>query len=135
MNAELKKAEAPAAPKSARPKAFDLQQIFTWLLADGIVEKANVKSQFAHAQSILRNAVGSMHPLSAVAQCKLVSALPPNRMLTLDMLAEWAAGKFALPTDTALVFRGITVDKGNFILDGYAEHQYAPARFSVVSLV
>ena len=97
MNAELKKSEAPAAPKSARPKAFDLQQIFTWLLADGIVEKANVKSQFAHAQSILRNAVGSMHPLSAVAQCKLVSALPPNRMLTLDMLAEWAAGKFALP--------------------------------------
>ena len=97
MNAELKKSEAPAAPKSARPKAFDLQQIFTWLLADGIVEKASVKSQFAHAQSILRNAVGSMHPLSAVAQCKLVSALPPNRMLTLDMLAEWAAGKFALP--------------------------------------
>ena len=96
MNAELNKADAPV-PKSARPKAFDLQQIFTWLLADGIVEKANVKSQFAHAQSILRNAVGSMHPLSAVAQCKLVSALPPNRLLTLDVLTEWSAGKVKLP--------------------------------------
>ena len=83
--------------KSARPKAFDLQQIFTWLLADGIVLKADVKSQFAHAQSILRNAVGSMHPLSAVAQCKLVSALPPNRLLTLDVLSEWGAGKVNLP--------------------------------------
>ena len=97
MNPELKKTDPPAAIKSARPRAFDLQQIFTWLLADGIVEKANVKSEFAHAQSILRNAVGSMHPLSAVAQCKLVSALPPNRLLTLDVLSEWSASKVELP--------------------------------------
>ena len=41
--------------------------------------------------------------------------------------------KFALPEDTALVFRGITVERGNFILDGYAEHQYAPARFQVLT--
>lgn len=45
------------------------------------------------------------------------------------------ASKFALPTDTALVFRGVTVNKGNFILDGYTEHQYSPARFSVVTPV
>jgi hypothetical protein len=45
------------------------------------------------------------------------------------------ASKFALPTDTALVFRGVTVDNGNFILDGYTEHQYAPARFSVLTPV
>nr|WP_229427155.1 GspE/PulE family protein [Massilia atriviolacea] len=38
-----------------------------------------------------------MHPLSAVAQCKLVSALPPQRLLTLDVLTEWAAGKVKLP--------------------------------------
>ena len=48
---------------------------------------------------------------------------------------EANASKFALPTDTALVFRGVTVDKGNFILDGYADHQYSPARFSVVTPV
>ena len=45
------------------------------------------------------------------------------------------ASKFALPTDTALVFRGVTLDKGNFILDGYAEHQYSPQRFSVLTRV
>jgi general secretion pathway protein E len=99
LNAELKKAvpAIPAAPQKTRPKSLDLQTIFSWLLADGIVEKANVKAQYAQAQAILKNAVGSMHPLSAVAQCKLVSALAPHRMLTLDMLSEWSAGKVNLP--------------------------------------
>ncbi len=76
---------------------LDLQAIFSWLLADGIVTKDTVKASFAMAQGILRNAVGSMHPLSAVAQCKLISALPPHRMLTLDILSEWSAAKVNLP--------------------------------------
>ncbi|HEX8615421.1 MAG TPA: GspE/PulE family protein [Telluria sp.] len=38
-----------------------------------------------------------MHPLSAVAQCKLISATIPHRLLTLDVLTEWAAGKVKLP--------------------------------------
>ena len=97
MNADLKKPDSGAPAKKARPTHLDLQVIFSWLLADGIVEKDKVKAQFAQAQGILKNAVGSMHPLSAVAQCKLVSALPPNRMLTLDLLSEWAAGKVNLP--------------------------------------
>ncbi|WP_426103305.1 GspE/PulE family protein [Massilia sp. TSP1-1-2] len=92
MNAEHHKETAP----KTRPKALDLQAIFTWLLADGIVEKATVKAQFAHAQGIHKNAV-AMHPLSAVALCKIVSALPPNRLMTLDALTEWAAGKVHLP--------------------------------------
>jgi general secretion pathway protein E len=86
----------PAAPVKTRPRALDLQAIFTWLLADGIVDKANVKAQFAQAQGILKNAV-AMHPLSAVALCKIVSLLPPNRLMTLDVLTEWAAAKVHLP--------------------------------------
>ncbi|MDM5180278.1 GspE/PulE family protein [Massilia sp. DJPM01] len=86
-----------AAPKRSAPKSLDLQAIFSWLLADGIVEKANVKGNYAQAQGILKTAAGSMHPLSAVAQCKLVSALPPHHLLTLDVLTEWAAGKVRLP--------------------------------------
>ena len=78
-------------------KALDLQQIFTWLLADGLVEKANVKAAYAQAQGILKNTVGSMHPLCAVAHCKLLSAQPPHRVLTLDMLTEWLAGHAKLP--------------------------------------
>jgi len=88
---------APAAPKSTRPKTLDLQTIFSWLLADGIIEKDKVKAQYAQAQGILKTSAGSMHPLSAVAQCKLISLLPPHRLLTLDVLTEWTAGKIGLP--------------------------------------
>ncbi|MGH8853085.1 MAG: GspE/PulE family protein, partial [Telluria sp.] len=38
-----------------------------------------------------------MHPLTALAQCKLVSAQPPHRLLTLDLLTEWCATKVGLP--------------------------------------
>jgi general secretion pathway protein E len=99
LNANASPASAPpgpAAPKPALPKALDMQLIFQWLLADGIVDKANVKANFAQAQSILKNAVGSMHPLTAVAQCKFSSALAPHRLLTLDLLTEWVATKVGL---------------------------------------
>jgi len=87
----------PPSTKTPRLRALDLQSIFSWLLADGIVTKDKVKEQFAQAQAILKNAAGSMHPLTAVAQCKLVSALPPHRLLTLDVLTEWCATKVGLP--------------------------------------
>jgi len=79
------------------PQSLDLQQIFSWLLADGMVEKAHVKAHFTQAQGILRNTAGSMHPLSAVAHCKLVSTRPPHRLLTLDVLTEWLAQRVNLP--------------------------------------
>jgi general secretion pathway protein E len=86
-----------SAMHKAVPKILDLQQIFTWLLADGIVGKTEVKKHYTHAQGILRNANISMHPLTAIAQCKLQSALTPHRLITLDWLAEWMAGKVNLP--------------------------------------
>ena len=79
------------------PKSLDMQQIFTWLLADGLVEKPNVKKNYAQAQAIFKNATGWMHPLTAVAQCRLQSAFPPHRLITLDWLTEWMAGKVGLP--------------------------------------
>jgi general secretion pathway protein E len=93
MNAPA--AATPVHPKP--PKSLDLQTIFSWLLADGIVEKSTVKPHFAQAQGILKNAVGSMHPLTAVAQCKIVSGKPPHKLLTLDVLGEWCASKVGLP--------------------------------------
>jgi general secretion pathway protein E len=77
-------------------KSLDLQVIFTWLLADGMVEKAEVKAHYAQAQGILRNTPGAMHPLSAVAHCKLVSA-KTGKLLTLDVLTEWLAQRAKLP--------------------------------------
>ena len=77
-------------------KALDLQIIFTWLLADGMVEKAEVKGHYTQAQGIMRNTPGAMHPLSAVAHCKLVSA-KSGKLLTLDVLTEWLAQRAKLP--------------------------------------
>ncbi|MFC3108284.1 GspE/PulE family protein [Undibacterium arcticum] len=78
-------------------KMLDLQQVFTWLLADGVVDKAEVKARYTQAQVVLKNAAVSMHPLTAVAHCKLLSALPPHKLLTLDWLTEWLAAKVKLP--------------------------------------
>jgi general secretion pathway protein E len=78
-------------------KALDLQQIFTWLLADGMVEKADVKAHYNQAQGILRNTSGVMHPLCAVAHCKLLSTKVPHKLLTLDALTEWMAERSHLP--------------------------------------
>jgi len=88
---------ASASTTPSKPKALDLQTIFSWLLADGIVEKSTVKPHYAQAQGILKSAAGSMHPLTAIAQCKIVSAKPPHRLLTLDVLGDWCAGKVGLP--------------------------------------
>ena len=94
MNTATSPAAAVSKPK---PKTLDLQTLFSWLLADGIVEKSTVKPHFSQAQGILKGAAGSMHPLSAIAQCKIVSAKAPHKLLTLDMLSEWCAGKVGLP--------------------------------------
>ncbi|ABR89609.1 general secretion pathway protein E [Janthinobacterium sp. Marseille] len=81
----------------ASPSKLDLQQIFTWLLADGIVTKEGVKVFYNQAQGIFKNASIAMHPLVAVAQCKILSANEPHRPVTLDWLTEWLAGKVKLP--------------------------------------
>ncbi|MFZ6875630.1 GspE/PulE family protein [Undibacterium sp. Di27W] len=78
-------------------RSLNLQQIFTWLMADGIILKEDAKTQFHATQGLLKNGPASMHPLTAVAQAKLHSALAPHISLTLDWLTEWAAGKVNMP--------------------------------------
>ncbi|KAF3999297.1 GspE/PulE family protein [Glaciimonas immobilis] len=78
------------------PKTLDLQQIFTWLVADGTVLRDDAKDFYAQAQSIFRNATIAIHPLSAVAQCKRLTAQTPPRALTLEWLTEWMARKVGL---------------------------------------
>jgi general secretion pathway protein E len=90
-------AAAPIAKNKPASQKLDLQQIFTWLLADGIVAKDDVKVFYNQSQAIYKNASIAMHPLVAVAQCKLLSAIAPNRPVTLDWLTEWLAGKVKLP--------------------------------------
>ena len=78
-------------------KRLDLQQIFGWLLADRIVAAADAKALYNRARGIQNSSGTSMHPLTALAQCKLQSAQPPHKPLTLDWLTEWMAGKASLP--------------------------------------
>ncbi len=78
-------------------KTLDLKHIFSWLIDDGIVVKADAKTVYMQAQAILNNAPAATHPLTAVAQCKLKSAWPPHKLITLDWLTEWMAGKVKLP--------------------------------------
>ncbi|MGE5651848.1 MAG: type II/IV secretion system protein, partial [Bacillota bacterium] len=83
--------------KKAASRPLDLQQIFTWLMADGVIDKANAKAAYNQAQGLLKNAGIATHPLTAVAQCKLQSALAPHKPLTLDWLSEWVAAKAHMP--------------------------------------
>ncbi|MFZ6758986.1 GspE/PulE family protein [Undibacterium sp. Ji50W] len=78
-------------------RSLNLQQIFTWLMADGVVPKEEAKAHFNATQAFLKNGPASMHPLTAVAQAKLHSAIAPHILLTLDWLTEWAAGKVNMP--------------------------------------
>jgi general secretion pathway protein E len=85
-----------SAQPALKSAPLDLQQIYTWLLADNMIRKTEVKELFAHSQAIMKNTVGPMHPLCAVAHAKLLSAQPPHRMLTLDALCEWLAQRTGL---------------------------------------
>ena len=77
-------------------RLLDLQQIFTWLLADKLIAPASAKTHYTQAQAILHDAL-AMHPLTAVAHCKLQSATAPHKLLTLDALTEWLATRVGLP--------------------------------------
>jgi general secretion pathway protein E len=75
--------------------SLDLQHIYNWLLADGMIRKSEVNTLYAHSQAIMKNS--PMHPLCAVAHGKLLSAQPPHKLLTLDALCEWMAHRHHLP--------------------------------------
>ncbi|WP_420476166.1 GspE/PulE family protein [Noviherbaspirillum sp. ST9] len=62
-----------------------------------MITKAEAKARYNEAQALLRNASANMHPLTAVAQIKLTSCTPPHKLLTLDVLSEWLAGKARVP--------------------------------------
>ena len=78
-------------------KMLNLPQLFSWLMSDGILPQEDTKKLYNQAQYIYRNTTGPIHPLTAIAQCKLKAEQPPHRALTLDWLSEWLAHKAMLP--------------------------------------
>src|SRR5476649_72397 len=119
---------APSISPAAKPAPLDLQQIYTWLLADGMIRKAEVKELYAQSQGILKNAIGPMHPLCAVAHGKLLSALPPHKLLTLDALCEWLAAR------TGLAFTRIDPLKIDFTRVADVMSASYAARFNILPL-
>ena len=73
--------------KLALPEVLDL------LMADGLVT-AEDGAQLKHERRYFR---GDTHPLVSLAEQKWKSAKPPHRLLTLDELTEWLAGRCGLP--------------------------------------
>jgi general secretion pathway protein E len=76
---------------------LDLQTILSWLIHDSILTKDIARLQLPLALSILKNAPKSMHPLTALAQCKLTAETSPGTYLSLDWLTEWLAKRNGIP--------------------------------------
>ena len=87
----------PTAITKPLPKSLDLQQIFAWLMRDRILERTEAKLQYGRALEIRKHAKLGMHPLLAIAQCKLQTLAEPHRQLTIEWLTEWMARKVGMP--------------------------------------
>ena len=81
-----------ALPKMIKDHPLPLERVLHWLLADGMVEAG----QAALLQRDAGRLRSDTHPLIVVAEAKLKSLAPPHRLLTLDVLSEWLAGKVEL---------------------------------------
>ncbi len=81
----------------SQPKSLDLQHVFSWLMSDGILERSEVKAHYNRAMDIRKHGKAGLHPLLAVAQCKLQTHDAPHRQLTIEWLTEWFAAKVNLP--------------------------------------
>ena len=81
----------------SQPKSLDLQHVFSWLMSDGILERSEVKAHYNRAMDIRKHGKAGLHPLLAVAQCKLQTRDAPHRQLTIEWLTEWFAAKVNLP--------------------------------------
>jgi general secretion pathway protein E len=85
----------PSRGAPQRPAATDrrlrLDDILKLMVADGLVASADAEA-LARTRTLRFE-----HPLEAIADQKWKSAKPPNKMMTLDWLVEWLAGKLGVP--------------------------------------
>ena len=83
----------PAGKQAARPpdRRLRLDDILKLMVADGLVAAAD-------AEELARSRTQRFeHPLELIADQKWKSLEPPHRLLTLDALVEWLAGKLGVP--------------------------------------
>ncbi|KAB8043487.1 GspE/PulE family protein [Janthinobacterium aquaticum] len=75
---------------------LDLQELISWLLADGWLSQQDAAAIRTRAQLILQQSQ-AVHPLCAIAACQLRSNLAPHAPLDLDSLCAWLAARAQLP--------------------------------------
>jgi len=82
--------DGPAAPSRKEDQRLRLDDILKLLVADGLVAAADAE-KLARSRS---SRVG--HPLEMVAEQKWKSLAPPHRIIALEWLVEWLAGKLGV---------------------------------------
>jgi general secretion pathway protein E len=86
----------PGAVPAPRPRVpsgdrlLKLEDVLTLLVADGLIAPAE-------AEALQRRRPRYDHPLELVAEQQWRSARPPRKLLTLEALVEWLAGKLGVP--------------------------------------
>jgi general secretion pathway protein E len=80
------------AVKSEADHRLTLTEILDWLLEDKWVDPSAAE-QLKKERRYYR---GAMHPLSIVAEQKWRQAVPPGKVITLEMLTEWLAKRVGL---------------------------------------
>ncbi len=87
----------PQSGPSSRPRVpphrLGLKEVLDELVADGLVAKADAD----RAGLGIRPEGGELHPLVVIANKQLHQIRPPHRVLSLELLTEWLAGKVGLP--------------------------------------
>jgi general secretion pathway protein E len=82
---------APGARSATSDKRLRLDDILKLMVADGLVA-AGEADKLAKGRTLRFE-----HPLEAVADQRWKSAQPPHKMMTLEWLVEWLAGKLDVP--------------------------------------
>ena len=83
-------AAAPAKPAGLR---LTLDRVMADLVADKLVSKEEADKLIAER----RHNRADMHPLAVISEQKYKDPRYPKKMLTLDALTEWLAGKVGMP--------------------------------------
>ena len=84
----------PVAAVSNEERRLALAEVVNDLIADGLVPREEAERLASDRRA---HRPGSLHPLVVIADQKWRSSQPPHKLLTLEALTEWYAGKAGLP--------------------------------------
>jgi len=85
------KTPSPSSATKPQDRRLRLNDILKFMLADGLVSQAD-------AETLSRSRTHRFeHPLEAIADRQWKSPKAPHRLMTLEWLVEWLAGKLGIP--------------------------------------